>query len=874
MTYVVEGEKITYTIKLQNNGGLAQDVIVKDTIPTGTTFVAGSIKVDGKSKYNVDGGEVDLTSKTASDLAKGIKVNVPAKEDNIVGETTISFEVTVNDLQENTFTKQIVNIATVNKNPDKAGSTDEPTNEVTTTVNKPNLKYSKLSNPTTGSTVKEGDEITYTIHLDNSTGKAPITAIVKDTIPTGTTFVVGSIKVGGQAQNSMTSENLKNGISVDLSAGQSKDVEFKVKVNDLNNGTSIKNVATVNDNSTNETVHKYVEAIITANKEVKTENNVGYVIEGEKITYTIKVQNSGGLSQNVLIKDNIPQGTTFVAGSIKVNGKSKYNVDSDEVDLTSKTASDLAKGIKVNVPAKEAQTIGETTVSFEVTVDVLEGDTLTKSIVNTATVNKDPEDPDSPDEPTNEVITTVNKADLKYSKSSNPATGSIVKEGDEITYTIHIDNSTGKAPTIVVVKDTIPAGTTFVVGSIKVGGQAQNSMTSENLKDGISVDLSAGQSKDVEFKVKVNDLNNGTLIKNVAKVNDNSTNEIVHKYVEAIITANKEVKTANNLSYAVEGEKITYTIKLQNSGEMAQDVIVKDNIPEGTTFVEGSIKVNGESKYNVDSESIDLTTKTADDLAKGIKVNVPAKEAETIGETTVSFEVTVNTLDGSTLTREIVNTATVNKKPENPDNPDEPTNEVITTVNKPNLKYSKSSTPVTGSTVKEGDEITYTIHLDNTTGKASINAVVKDNIPPGTAFVAGSIKIGGKTQSNMTGVNLKNGISVNVEAGESKDVEFKVRVQDLENGTTIKNVATVNDNSTNETVHKYVKAIITANKEVKTENSLAYVVEGEKITYTIKVQNSGELSQDVVVKDNIPEGTTFVDGSIKINGAVDENKTE
>ena len=43
-----------------------------------------------------------------------------------------------------------------------------------------------------------------------------------------------------------------------------------------------------------------------------------------------------------------------------------------------------------------------------------------------------------------------------------------------------------------------------------------------------------------------------------------------------------------------------------------------------------------------------------------------------------------------------------------------------------------------------------------------------------------------------------------------------------------------------------------------------YVVEGETITYTITVTNTGDLGKDVTVRDNIPAGTTFVPDSIVI----------
>ena len=56
---------------------------------------------------------------------------------------------------------------------------------------------------------------------------------------------------------------------------------------------------------------------------METEKGLSYVVEGEKITYTIIVENAGGLEKEVLVKDNIPEGTSFVEGSIKLDGKSR-----------------------------------------------------------------------------------------------------------------------------------------------------------------------------------------------------------------------------------------------------------------------------------------------------------------------------------------------------------------------------------------------------------------------------------------------------------------------------------------------------------------------------------------------------------------------
>ena len=101
---------------------------------------------------------------------------------------------------------------------------------------------------------------------------------------------------------------------------------------------------------------------------------------------------------------------------------------------------------------------------------------------------------------------------------------------------------------------------------------------------------------------------------------------ITNTYNGPVISQSKSFATENGLSYVVEGEKITYTVTVKNNGGVAKDVTVQDSVPEGTTFVENSIKVNNSE-----------TSYTESDLNSGITVNVAEKS-----QITVSFEVTVN----------------------------------------------------------------------------------------------------------------------------------------------------------------------------------------------------------------------------------------
>ena len=609
LSYVLEGEKITYTIKVQNNGDLEQDVVVKDNIPEGTSFVAGSIKVNG----------VADASKTETDLSNGIRVNVSARTDeDTPGEITVSFEVIVNTLGENVFTKDIKNAATVNKNPDNPDSTDEPTNEVTTIVNKSDLKYSKEATPKTGSTVKVGDEITYTIHLGNSKGTAPTSAIVKDTIPTGTTFVKDSIVVGGQAQVGKTADDLASGIKVDLAARESKDVVFKVTVNNLNNGDKIRNVATVNDNPTNETEHTYTEAIITANKEVTTENSLSYVVEGEKITYTIKIQNSGDLEQDVVVKDNIPEGTSFVTGSIKVNG----------VADASKTETDLKDGIRVTVPAREnEQTRGEIAVSFETTVNEVTG-TESRTIKNVARINKNPDAPESKDEETNGTDVPVLvynkkaeiiKADIDKENNNNIREGAVTA-GDRIKYTVTIQNVGEEAIRNVEIKDTVPEGTTIY----QINDDGEISLNAGNVITWNVAEIAGGEVKEVSFEVTVDYDNEGKTIKNVATVDGKETNGVETTYEVPEVDLSSSVEKTGPEKITSTEEKISYTIRYR--AEIGE-------------FVgKGKIKIVDYLPYEIDEANSEIAGGTYNKEEKTITWEEDLGEIDTYTENITEIE--------------------------------------------------------------------------------------------------------------------------------------------------------------------------------------------------------------------------------------------
>ena len=795
-TAVVEGEIITYTITATNSGRADGKAVIKDTIPTGTTFVEGSIKVNNEN-----------TDYTAEDLQNGIEVNVSKQNEQGDGKTELVFQVRVNGLEsDENDKKELVGVVE-----NKATVNEIPTEEVKT----PAIIFFKNAEQ---STVKAGEKILYTITLVNSSevsGKV----IVKDEAPENTTFVEGSIKINGVEKAELTEENLKNGIEVEVKENSEVTVTFEVTVNEqnsLNDGDIIKNTAYVNEKSSNETETEFNKPVINSEKVAdKTA-----VVAGEKLTYTIKVTNTGKADGTATVKDEVPTGTEFVEGSIAINGSIKSSL----------TEKDLKEGIEVDVPKANENDAGTATVSFEVIVK--QG--TTGMLTNKATVNEIP---------TDEVKTPV----ITFSKKAEQST---VKAGEKILYTITLVNSsevTGK----VIVKDEAPENTTFVDGSIELNkvqlkDKDNNVLTEQNLKDGIEVEVTANSEVTLTFEVTVNEqnsLNDGDIIKNTAYVNEKPSEETETEFNKPVISSEKIA----NKTAVVEGEELTYIINVTNTGKADGKAIIKDEAPKGTKFVEGSITVNG-------VEKAELTEK---DLKEGIEVDVPKTSDNGAGTATVSFRVIVEKGTIGKLTNE----AKVNETP---------TEEVKTPV----ITFNKE---VNKQVVKAGERLIYTITLKNTSevlGKVT----VRDNIPAETTFVDGSIELNevqlkDKENNVLTKQDLEQGIEIEVAANSTVKLSFEVRVNsenNLNDGDIIKNTAYVNEKPSNEEETEFNKPIISSEKEA---NKTA-VVAGEKLTYTIKVTNTGKADGTATVKDEVPTGTEFVKGSIKVNGVEKAELTE
>ncbi|MEB3089067.1 Sgo0707 family adhesin, partial [Parvimonas sp. M20] len=539
-----------------------------------------------------------------------------------------------------------------------------------------------------GKTVNPEQELTYAIKYTN-TKYTEVDATITDKLPNHTSFV--------SADNNGTFENGTVKWNKKIAPGETWTVTFKVKIDKEVNGEVIKNHATVNDGensydtneTTNPTATKPVKDVFNS-QDTNTSIDGKEVKAKDELLYKITYKNTTGQVQKVVIKDKIPAHTTFVKGSATNNGVFKDG----EITWT-----------------KENVANGETVVvTFKVKVDDnVNGD----KILNKANVADGNNNFDT-NETTNPTATKPVKSVFNSKDTNTSIDGKEVKAKDELLYKITYKNTTGQVQKVVI-KDKIPAHTTYVENSADNGGTFANgeiTWTKENVADGETVE--------VTFKVKVDENVNGQKILNKANVVDGSnnfdtnetTNPTATKPVKDVFSP-KDTKTSIDGKEAKAKDELLYKITYKNTTGKEQKVVIKDKIPEHTTYVEGSATNNGVFK---DGE----ITWTKENVANG----------ETV---VVTFKVKV---DDNVNGDKIVNKANV-VDGSNTFDTNETTNPTATKPVKDVFDSKDDKTSIDSNEVKAGQELLYKITYKNTTGKVQ-KVVIKDKIPAHTSYVENS----------------------------------------------------------------------------------------------------------------------------------------
>ncbi|MGL6105485.1 DUF7507 domain-containing protein, partial [Romboutsia sp.] len=836
--YGTVGDTLTYTSVIANNGNVnIENTLFTDSVPHHTTFVAGSVKINGTTyaNYNPNVGFTVGTITPSSQVTVTFEVSIDSVPPSgyVTNASIINFQYKIDP-------NQIYILASVTSN------------TVTTYINLGNMKVTKVTNRTI---VRLTNIITYSFILVNTGNTVLKNLFFKDIVQGESSFNTGSVYING-----VNRANYNPNIGFDLndiSVGYETIVSFTVTANSIPINNKLLNTGSVNYSyyvdpngspttkaatSNITTVYVY-DAIISANKAV--DKSLAKI--GDTLNFTTTFKNDGNIpAEHVLFKDILDSNILFVTDSVYINGTQQIGYNPN---------------IGFNLPDIGPEVT--ITVNFEVTIisrpsnniiynyASIDYDYIVGSEVVYGTIN------------TNITQTNVAVGELSITKSVDKLYATV---GDNLVYTVLVKNTGSVNTTAITLQDLMPIDTSFVPGTVVVDGIPQPTF---NPVSGFSLtDLTPHQYHTVTFSIHVDLLPQNGKVENTADVTFTykltptdtpitytaTSNKVTTLIKIGILSSTKSVDKA----YATIGEILNYSITINNLGNAnCFNIFFQDIVQLDAIFVHGSVKVNGlpQPSYNPN-------------------VGFSLPEISGYGTSTVTFQVTVQHLPSNYI---IYNYATGNFQyyidPANsPITVQERTNTVATVINVGSLTPTKK---VNKAYATLDDILTYTVTVVNTGNVTAKNINFRDVIPAGLTFVNGTVSINGvsyPTYDPYTSFTLGNII-----AGDTVVVKFEAKVTLLPNPSLVSNTANltfvynIDPNSpdipaqtnSNTVTTQINLGLLSLVKSV----DKSYVTAGDVITYTVVVSNNGNIPvENIVFTDSLQSDITFNAGSVKVNG--------
>ncbi|MEG0315074.1 MAG: hypothetical protein RR646_07445 [Erysipelotrichaceae bacterium] len=367
------------------------------------------------------------------------------------------------------------------------------------------------------------------------------------------------------------------------------------------------------------------------------------------------------------------------------------------------------------------------------------------------------------------VYTITNAAPETFTKTVDKT---FSDKGEILTYTVAIKNPNAFAVPNVTMVDPTPAGTTYV-GNLLVS----EPYTGTTPATGITItNLPAKTTATISWQVKVNDNMQISQINNTANISipdgtSGNTNIVTTNVKNADLTSSGNFIKTVDKSNALPNEILTYFLTLKNTGNVpANNVVVSDPAPAGTTLVPGSIT---------------STTPFSAISPSSITLNAPIPAN---GTTTISYQVKVGpNVPAINPIPNIANvdyTYTVDPNQPNGVKANGQSNLVNTNIINPKVDMTKT---VDKGVAYIGQILTYNIIVKNTGNIAIDNALISDFIPNGTSYVPGSLIVDAPYTGMPNSIMLTNSLAV----GDSVHITFKVNVTSMPNPNPMVNKATI-----------------------------------------------------------------------------------
>lgn len=807
---VTLGQPVTFTLNVNNAGpATATNVQVTDRLPPGLTFLSAT----PAGVYNASTGvwtvgTLGNGSGASLQITASLSTNTPV---------TNTAEITAADQRDPDST------------PGNGIPTEDDQSSVTITPQVADLSLVKtIDNPTPN----VGQNVTFTVNLNNAGPGTATGVAVTDQLPPGLTFV--------SAAPSQGSYDRASGVWTvgTVSAGSSASLQLAATVNTTAAVTNTAQVSrsdqpdpdsTPNNNNPNEDDQSSItltpqraDLALTKTVDNATPNPNGVV------NFTLNLRNDGpGTATNVAVTDLLPGGVTYVGSS---PSQGAYNASSG------------------------VWSVGVVSSGSSASLQIAARVTGTGSITNTAEVTAvDQPDPDStpgnnvPGEDDQSSITiVVQQADLSLTKTVDKAAPQV---GANLTFTLTLSNSGPHRATGIGVRDQLPSGLTFVSSNPSTGSYDSGTgvWTVSALENGakatLQITATAAGTTPTTNTAEVIASNqhdpDSTPNNNIASEDDQASVTVTPQIADLSLT-----KTASP-SRPNANQEVTFTVTVSNAGpHEATGVTVLDALPPGMTFVSAT------PSAGIFDRSNGVWTIDRIGASGSVTLRMVAR-TDTAGDKTNTAEITA------------ADQHDPDSEPGN-QNPDE--DDQVSVTIRPQVADLSLAKMVDKAAPNVGDNVTFTVTLTNAGPDAATGVLVHDALPPGISYVSSTV---GQGSYNPTTGNWNVGtVTPAAEVtmflvGRVDNSSAKINAAELmaadqfdPNSTPGNGVETEDDYAT-----------ITATPQV-IDLSLVKVVDqaapnlGENITFVIGLNNAGpDTATNVAVLDRLPAGVSYVSSS-------------
>jgi large repetitive protein len=807
---VTLGQPVTFTLNVNNAGpATATNVQVTDQLPSGLSFLSAT----PAGVYNASSGVW-----TVGTLGNG-------------SSASLQITASLNTSTPVTNTAQIT--AADQRDPDSTPGNGIPTEDdqgsVTITPQVADLSLVKtIDNPTPN----VGQNVTFTVNLNN-TGPGTATGVaVADQLPQGLTFV--------SAAPSQGSYDRASGVWTvgTVSAGSSASLQLAATVNTTAAVTNTAQVSradqpdpdsTPNNNNPNEDDQSSItltpqraDLALTKTVDNATPN------PNAVVNFTLNLRNDGpGAATNISVTDLLPSGVAYVGSS---PSQGAYNASSG------------------------VWNVGVVSSGSSASLQIAARVTGTGSIINTAEVSAvDQPDPDStpgnnvPGEDDQSSITIVaQQADLSLTKTVDVAAPQV---GENLTFTLTLSNGGPHRATGIAVRDQLPSGLVFVSSNPSTGNYDSGTgvWTVSALENGVKATLQITATA-----VGTTQTTNAAEVIASDQHDPDSTpdNNIATEDDQAGVTATPQIadlsltKTASP-SRPNADQEVTFTVTVSNAGpHEATGVTIEDALPPGMTFVSATPSTGTFDRTN------------------GVWT---VGRIGASGSATLRVVARTDTADEKTNMAEI--TAADQYDPDSePGNHDPDEDDQVSVTIRPQIADVSLDKLVDKASPNVGDNVTFTVTLSNAGPDAATGVLVHDALPAGIRYVSSTV---GQGAYNPTSGDWNVGT---VTPGAEVTMFLVGRVDDAAAKINAAEVMAADQFDPNsmpgngvETEDDY--ATITATPQV-IDLSLGKTVDqpapnlGEQITFMIGLNNAGpDTATNVAVLDRLPAGVSYVSSS-------------